>query len=88
MLTLFLLLRRRLRQVDERRIAASVLRILIGALAMGVALIAFSGMFASRGAVFVAVVGMLLGILVYFVVTGALRSEEIGFVLKSIRAKS
>jgi putative peptidoglycan lipid II flippase len=88
MLTLFLLLRRRMGEVDGRRIAVSVLRISIGALAMGAALVAFSGMFASRGAVFVAVVGTLLGTLVYFIVTGALRSEEIDFVLRKIRAKS
>ena len=87
MLTLLLLLRRRMIGIDERRIALAVVRITVGALAMGAVLVAFVNVFAARGAVFVAVFGAALGAGVYLVATAALRSEEIEYVLARLRIR-
>jgi putative peptidoglycan lipid II flippase len=88
MLTLLAILRRRMGDVDTRRIAASVARIAAGALVMGSALVVFANMSVARSATFVAVVGTLLGAAVYFGVTMLLRSEEIVFVLRRLRRKT
>jgi len=85
MLTLLLLLRRRMGSIDGGRIGLSVARVVLGALVMGAGLVAFANLFAARGAIFVAIVGMALGTGVYLVVTAALRSEEIAFVLQRLR---
>ena len=87
MLTLLLLLRRRMIGIDERRIALAVVRITVGALAMGAVLVAFVNVFAAHGAVFVAVFGAALGAGVYLVATAALRSEEIEYVLARLRIR-
>lgn len=88
MLTLLALLRRRMVGIDEQTIMRSVARIAAGALAMGAALVAFANWSAPRGTLFVAVGGAALGAAVYFIVTAALRSEEIDFVLRRIKVKS
>ncbi len=88
MLTLLALLRRRMGDLDTRRIAASLARIVMASAVMGAALVAFANWLAPRGTLFVAVGGAALGAAVYFIVTAALRSEEIGFVLRKIRLKS
>jgi putative peptidoglycan lipid II flippase len=84
MLTLLMLLRRRMVGIDERRIVLAVARIALGALAMGAVLVAFANVFAARGAIFVAIIGGVLGGAVYFGVTAMLRSEEMVFVLRRL----
>ena len=85
MLLLLLILRRRMIGIDDRRIALSIARVGVGALVMGAALVAFANVFAARGAIFVAVAGAVLGVVVYLGVTAALRSEEIVFVLRKFK---
>ena len=84
MLTLLTLLRKRVAGIDERRIALSVARMVVAAAAMGAVLAAFVNVFAARGAIFIGVIGAALGAAVYFVITAALRSEEITFVLRRL----
>jgi putative peptidoglycan lipid II flippase len=87
MLTLLMLLRRRMIGVDEGRIALAVVRIAAGSLAMGAVLVAFVDVFAARGPVFTVVLGTALGAGVYLIATTLLRSEEIGFVLQRVRIR-
>ena len=79
--TLLVILRRRIGDMDARRIVISTARIVVAAIAMAVVLVPFANHFASSP-IFVAVIGTLIGAAVYFVVTLALRSEEIAFVLR------
>lgn len=83
-LALLLILWRRMGGIDERRIVISVARIAVAAMAMGLPLLLFANYFATRNAIFVAVVGTALGTAIYFVVTVLLRSEEIAFVLRRV----
>ncbi len=87
MVTLLMLLRRRMSGIDESRIALAIVRIALGSLAMGVMLVAFVSVFSARGAVFVAVSGAALGAGVYLVATALLRSEEIGLVMRRVRIR-
>ena len=80
---LLVILWRRIGNIDARRIALSTARIVVAAIAMAAALVPFANHFASSP-IFVAVIGTLIGAVVYFVVTLALRSEEIVFVLRRI----
>jgi putative peptidoglycan lipid II flippase len=82
MVTLLLILQRRIGGIDARRIAGSSARILLATMAMGAVLLLFVHYFG--GAVFVALAGTAIGAAVYFVVTAALRSEEIAFVLRRV----
>jgi putative peptidoglycan lipid II flippase len=84
MLTLLLLLRRRMGMIDGRRIASSLARTVFGAAAMAAALVAFVNLSTAHGAIFVGVVGATLGAAVYFGVTAVLRSEEIAFVFRKV----
>jgi hypothetical protein len=79
------ILRRRLVDIDARRIAVSVVRIVVAAIAMGAVLVPFANYFAARGALFVAGVGCALGAAVYFSLTLAMRSEEVTFVLRRLK---
>jgi len=88
MLTLLVILRRRLVDIDARRIVVSIARIVVASVAMGVALVLFVNYFSARGAIFVAVVGCALGAAIYFGTTMLLRSEEIAFVLNRIKRKT
>ncbi|MDE3092088.1 MAG: murein biosynthesis integral membrane protein MurJ, partial [Chloroflexota bacterium] len=88
LLVLLALLRRRMVSIDEARLAKSIARIALGAAAMGAALVAFVNSFAAYGPILIALVGSVLGAAVYFIVTAALRSEEIDFVLRKIRVKA
>ena len=87
MLILVVILRRRLVDLDTRRIVVSVARILIASIAMGVALIVFKNAFASSSAILLAILGAAIGAAVYFVATLLLQSEEITFVLTRIKRK-
>ena len=87
MLTLLMLLRRRMIGIDEGRIVQAVVRIVLGSLAMGAALVAFVNVFAARGAIFVAILGSALGVGVYLIATALLRSEEISFVLARLKIR-
>jgi putative peptidoglycan lipid II flippase len=87
MLTLLVLLRRRMTGIDEGRIVRAVVRIVFGSLAMGAVLVAYANVFAERGAAFVAVTGACLGAGVYLAATAVLRSEEIGFVLRRLKIR-
>jgi putative peptidoglycan lipid II flippase len=87
MLTLLLILRRRMGLIDGRRIARSLARTVLGAVAMAAVLVAFVNASTAHGAVFVGVIGAALGAAVYFIVTAALRSEEITFVLQRVKSK-
>ncbi len=78
-LALFYLLRRRLGNLDDRRIAFSVVRIVLAAAAMGLVIALFA-----RASLFIAVVGGVVGAVVYFALTWLLRSEEIGMVLRRV----
>jgi putative peptidoglycan lipid II flippase len=79
--TLLVILRRRIGNMDEHRVVISTARIVVAAIAMAVVLVPFADHFASSP-IFVAVIGTPIGAAVYFVVTLALRSEEIAFVLR------
>ena len=79
--TLLVILRRRIGNMDEHRVVISTARIVVAAIAMAVVLVPFADHFASSP-IFVAVIGTPIGAAVYFVVTFALRSEEIAFVLR------
>ncbi len=81
--TLLVILRRRVGDIDARRIALSTARIVVAAIAMAVVLVPFADYFSSSP-VFTAIVGTAIGAAVYFIVTLALRSEEIAFVLRRI----
>lgn len=87
MLILLAILRRRLDGIDQRRIALSVARIVIASIIMGVVLIVFKNVFASSSEILLAIVGAAIGSAVYFVVTLALRSEEIALVLARLNRK-
>ncbi len=86
-LTLFAILRRRLGVLDARRIAISMARIVVAALAMAVVLTPLAIYFAASPAL-VALVGTLIGAGMYLGVTMILRSDEITFVLRWINRKS
>ncbi len=88
MLTLLVILQQRMGDLDTRRIAASLARVVGASAVMGAALVLFDHLFAARSAAFVAVVGMVIGGAVYFLVTTALRSEEIIFVLRRVKLRS
>lgn len=85
MSTLLVILRRRLGDIDGRRISVSVARIVVASMAMGAALVLFANYFSSRGAIFVAMVGCALGAAIYFGATLLLRSEEITLVLQRLK---
>ena len=85
MLTLLVILRRRMGMIDGRRIAGSLARTVFGAAAMGAALSAFVNLSTAHGAIFIGVIGAALGAAVYFSVAAVLRSEEIAFVLRKLR---
>lgn len=81
---LLVILRRRIGNVDERRLAFSTARIVAASITMAIVLVPFANHFASSP-IFVALGGTLIGAAVYFVVTLALRSEEIAFVLRRVK---
>ncbi|MCI0478034.1 MAG: murein biosynthesis integral membrane protein MurJ [Anaerolineales bacterium] len=81
---LLVILRRRIGNVDERRLVVSTARIVVAASAMAGVLIPFASHFASSP-IFVALGGALIGAVVYFVATFALRSDEIAFVVRRLK---
>ncbi len=81
-ITLIILLRRRIGDIDARRIALSTARMIVAATAMGAALLAFANAFAGAPPLSVAGFGTLIGATIYFATAFALRAEEIGFVLR------
>jgi putative peptidoglycan lipid II flippase len=83
--TLLAILWRRVGDIDARRIALSTARIAVAAITMAVVLVPFANYFASSP-IIVALVGTAIGAVIYFVVTFALRSEEIAFVLRRAKA--
>jgi putative peptidoglycan lipid II flippase len=85
--TLLVILRRRLGNIDQRRIVLSVARIVIAAIAMAAGIVPFANYFASANPIFVAMVGGALGVIIYFGVTMLLRSDEISFVLRRLGRK-
>lgn len=87
-LALLVILKRRLGDIDARRIVLSVARIAAASFAMGAVLVVFVNVCAAYGAVFIAIAGAVIGAVVYFVVTFLLRSEEIAFVLRRVNRKS
>lgn len=88
MLTLLVILRRRLGSFDQHRIALSVARIVIASIIMGAVLIVFKNTFAASGAILLAIVGAAIGAVVYFAVTLIFRSEEIALVLARVKRKA
>jgi len=85
---LFIVLRQRLGDVDQRRIALSFMRIVIASLAMGAVIAWLANALASFGAMVVVVVGAIVGATVYLCGTWLLRAEEIEFVLQRFRRRS
>jgi hypothetical protein len=81
---LFILLRRRIGDVDAPRLARSTARIVVAASVMAIVLVPFTNHFASSPS-FVAIVGTLIGAVVYLIVTLALRSDEIAFVARRVK---
>ena len=86
LLVLLAILRQRMGDIDARRIAASIARIAVATLAMGVVIVGVANLLASFGAIVVAIAGALVGAVVYLGATLVLRSEEIGFVIQKIRS--
>ncbi len=85
---LLAILRRRLGDIDARRIALSTVRISVASIVMGVVIAWLAHALASFGAIVVAIVGAMIGAVIYFVVTLLLRSEEITFVLQRIKRRT
>ncbi len=88
LLVLFALLRQRLGDVDQKRIALSFMRIVIASLAMGVVIAWLAGALSSWGAFIAALISISVGGVIYFGLTALLRSEEIAFVVKRIKRKT
>jgi putative peptidoglycan lipid II flippase len=88
MLLLLVILRRRLGDIDSRRMAVSVARIVLASIIMGAGLIVFKNIFAASSAILIAIVGAAIGAAIYFAATLLLRSEEIVFVLAKINRKT
>jgi putative peptidoglycan lipid II flippase len=84
---LLVILRRRIGDIDARRIALSAARIVVAAITMAVALVPFANYYASSP-IFVALVGTLIGAAVYFIATVLLRSEEIALVARRFGRRS
>lgn len=85
---LLAILRRRLGDIDARRLALSTARIIVASLVMGVVIAWLANALASFGANVVAVVGAIVGAVIYFLATLLLRSEEIELVLQRFRRRS
>ncbi len=85
LLTLLLLLRRRMGDLDTRRIGVSLARIGLATLAMAGVLVPFANYFAAQTPLFVAVIGAGLGALIYFGATVLLKSEEIEFIFRRFK---
>jgi putative peptidoglycan lipid II flippase len=85
---LLVILRRRMGDMDQKRILGSVARIVIASIAMAAVIVPFANYFESANAIFVAVVGGLLGAVIYFGATLLLRSDETAFVLRRLTRKS
>jgi len=83
---LFVILRQRIGDLDERRIAFSAIRIVIATIAMVGALLPFANRFV-ESPIFVAMVGMPIGAAVYLIATTAMRAEEIRFFWGSLKAR-
>jgi putative peptidoglycan lipid II flippase len=79
------ILRQRLGGLDDRRFLASVIRIFVAAVVMGLTLSAYVPLAAGHGVVVTAGVGIVLGAIVYFAATAGLGSEEISAVLRRRR---
>lgn len=86
MVTLFVILRRRLSGVEDKRIARSVGRSLAGAAAMICVLVPVNLYIGTSSPTLVAIVGAITSGAAYLGVTMILRSEEISMVLKRLRA--
>ncbi|MBI3914070.1 MAG: murein biosynthesis integral membrane protein MurJ [Chloroflexi bacterium] len=82
---LFFILRRRIGDIDGRRIARSIARIVLATVAMSAALAWLIGIAADRGALFIAATGAGIGAAVYVGVSAVLRSEELATTLNAIR---
>jgi putative peptidoglycan lipid II flippase len=88
MLMLLAILRRRLGDLDVRRIALSAARVVAASLAMALVIVPLVNVLATHGAVFVAIVGGVVGAVVYFVATIVLRSEEVVMVVERVKRRN
>jgi putative peptidoglycan lipid II flippase len=86
-LTLLAILQRRLGDIDVRQIAMSIARILIASFAMSLAIAVLANWRASFGAIFLAIVGGAIGVVVYLIATIILRAEEIAFIIARVNRK-
>ncbi|MCX7839323.1 MAG: murein biosynthesis integral membrane protein MurJ [Anaerolineae bacterium] len=81
-MTLLIILHRRIESIDERRIARSAVRIVAATIAMTMVLVPFAQHFASS-TIFVAVGGVLIGASVYLLTALVLRAEELAYVIRN-----
>ncbi len=82
MSALLYILRRRLGSLDDRRVLASVGRIVIAAVAMAFALMAWLAFSTGYSQAVVGLVGVVMGGAVYLIATAALGAEEIAEILQ------
>ncbi len=86
-MTLFFILRRRLIDLDTRRIGVSITRILASALVMGATLLLVTNYLSSLGAALIAIVAGVVGTAVYLIAATLLRSDEIALLSAYLRRK-
>ncbi len=87
-LTLFAILWRRLGDIDARRIALSMARVLVASGAMAISVMFVANVLAFAGVLVVIISSGIVGALVYFGATYVMRADELAFVLRRINRKS